>query len=149
MLLSLILFQAYFHLFAYLCGTKQGEFDASGHLTCGIIASCIWLSIKQLVNECTPSFYPGSTLNIVSKLSSVMIVYHAYTLIFTVSIYHNVLESVIGYLFALAIFIIAIYFDNFSDCTFYIMAKLTFLRALSEEFEKRTIVQRILQAYNK
>lgn len=48
--LSYALFTLYFYMFAKLSGTKQGDFDPSGHLTCGLLASALWLSIPLFIS---------------------------------------------------------------------------------------------------
>ena len=114
--LSYFLFKAYYSVFAFFCGTKQGEFDPSGHLTCGIIASCCWLRIKIVLEEEGDKYYSWGLKSKMSLYSSLLIAYHAYTLLFTVSIFHSVFESLVGYLFTLTIYTLVFELTFFTEC---------------------------------
>jgi len=105
------MFQAYFHLFAYLSGTKPGSFDPSGHLTCGLLASGLWLQIYLFILESCSDFYsPRSPLLQKSTyLTLGAVFYHAYGVFYTVLVFHDLFETVIGMGFGLMIYFIVFF----------------------------------------
>lgn len=54
--LGYFLFQFYFSIFAALSGTKLGDFDPSGHLTCGLLAGDLWISMLHFAKD-THNFF--------------------------------------------------------------------------------------------
>ena len=111
LVLSHVLFLPFYALFAAFSGTKQGDFDPSGHLTCGVLVSLGWLTILQHERGLESS-------KIVAKT---MMAYHIYSLFFTVFVFHSIFESIIGYLFTIVIYLAVYETDLFSESVTYLL----------------------------
>lgn len=99
--LGYFLFQCYFSIFAYLSGTKLGDFDPSGHLTCGLLACDLWISMLHFAQDTQEHFFEQHDpfLRRFTYAIFGIIIYHLYGLFFTVCVYHDSLETMIGLVF--------------------------------------------------
>ena len=117
------MFFVYFNIFAVLSGTKKGQFDPSGHLTCGILVSGLWLHMFfYILDSCAEIYHYESPL--IKRATYVVlgfIGYHAFGVFYTVFVYHDFFETLIGYSFGIVIFSVVLLTDVFSDSLFYLM----------------------------
>ena len=134
-ILSYCLFKVYFEFFAYLSGTKPGDFDPSGHLTCGIIAIANWMTLLSFISNqvANQKLSPDSLPSIYSLMLAAS-VYHLYGVFFTGLIYHDIFESSVGLVFGLLIYALTFLVDVFSNQLHYI---LTFFWDAAKEIEDR------------
>ena len=127
-ILSFTLFRVFFTLFAKLSGTKLGHFDPSGHLTCGLLVSGLWLQIYLFVIYSCADFYAPNSPLVKWATYAVLgaIGYHAYGVFYTVLAYHDFFENVIGMGFGLVIYCCVFLNDVFSDSIHEIIMNLIF-----------------------
>lgn len=127
-MLSYILFGVFFHMFANLSGTKQGDFDPSGHLTCGLLASACWL---QLLNTCSQlNTFNRETMQAMLYVVFAAVSYHLFVIIHSVMVYHDTFESTTAFAFGLFIYLITFWADCFTDCITYSILHIPQLRHL-------------------
>ena len=119
------MFQFYFYIFSKLSGTKLGQFDPSGHLTCGIIACANWVEIAMFTAEATPVYYDRETLRNASYAIFGIICYHVYGTFYTIFVYHDFCETLVGFGFGIFIYLIVYWLNFFSDSLYYIIIKCT------------------------
>jgi hypothetical protein len=121
-ILGYFLFQCYFSLFAYLSGTKLGDFDPSGHLTCSLLACNLWLSILHFGFSAQDSFYEPNDhfLRNLTYAIFIIVLYHLYVIFYTVSVYHDTLENLVGLFFGMILEFVVFEVSSFSEAIYYL-----------------------------
>lgn len=72
------------------------------------------------VRERSPSNYKEGVARKMTYVAAGVVLYHTYGFLFTVVVYHELLESIVGLFFALIIYMVSIKQDIFSDSLAYI-----------------------------
>lgn len=139
--LGYFLFQCYFTIFAALSGTKLGDFDPSGHLTCGLLAGDLWISMLHFAKD-TENFFNESDpfLSRFTYSTFIIIIYHLYGLFFTVCVYHDSLETLVGLFFGLILHLVVFHSTQFSNALYFIVTKS--MRETEKSMQRAWIIER-------
>ena len=125
--LSYALFMIFYLGFGYVSGTKEADFDPSGHMACALAAQLNYFATYLFFVELderskTVPETLFSKYELVVKVLHVIFVFtliHAcYSLFFAAFIFHSVVESVIGWAFGMAIVAVSFETDFFSDTVY-------------------------------
>ena len=112
-LLQYGLFMVFYMSFNVISGSKETDFDPSGHLTCSLLAQAGHASYYLLF---TKQSEDDSLKRVLLYIFAFFQLHACYSLFFTALIYHTVVETCIGWLFGMAIAILTYETDLLKDC---------------------------------
>ena len=129
-ILAYTLFMVFYLGFGYISGTREADFDPSGHMACALAAQGSYFSpylffVKQNVLKRASSDEPiKCPMEKATRYIYIGTLVHAcYSLFFAAFIFHTVLESMIGWFFGMLIAVISYETDLFSDAVYQILKK--------------------------
>eukprot|EP00347_Sterkiella_histriomuscorum_P024185 403332015 len=110
-----------FRIFYSLMHNYGGGFDPSGHLNCAMITYANWLNLCIFLKQ-YQIYQRSKHFETVKLLTTAvgmgLMFYQLYSLMFTVVIYHDAVETIHGFLFGYVLVWLCVQNDYFSDAVY-------------------------------